>query len=112
MNTRHVPTTAAALRVLSGYTGAASLEEALQDPRGVRLLWLEILVNDRLNLEPWMNRPEVQEAYAKACRWYTTYRSLISAVLVRAPLPRQPGPVDFREYRVFAEALRFAADHN
>jgi hypothetical protein len=112
MDTQHSPLAASALRVLPGYTGAASLEEALQDSRGVRLLWLEILVNDRLDLTPWQNRPDVQEAYAKACRWYTAYRSLIDSVLTRAPLPRQLGPVDFREYRVFAEALRFAADHN
>ena len=106
------PAATSVLRVLPAYTGASSLEEALRDSRGVRLLWLEILVNDRLNLEPWMNRQEVQAAYEKACQWYTTYRSLIDSVLTRAPLPQRPGPVDFREYRVFAEALRFVADHN
>lgn len=112
MGTQQSPIAASPLRVLPGYTGAASLEEALQDPRGVRLLWLEILVNDRLDLTPWQSRPEVQEAYVKACRWYTAYRSLIDALLTRTPLPSDSGPVDPRDYRLFAEALRFAADHD
>ena len=112
MSTQPAPAATSVLRVLPAYTGALSIEEALGNPRGIRLLWLEILVNDRLNLEPWMNRQEVQAAYEKACQWYTAYRSLISAVLGRAPLPQRPGPVDFRDYRVFAEALRFVADHD
>lgn len=112
MNAPLVPTATSALKILPGYTGASSIEEALRDPRGIRLLWLEILVNDRLDLTPWLNRPEVQEAYAKACRWYTAYRSLVDSLLARAPLPPEPGPPDPRDYRIFAEALRFVADHN
>jgi hypothetical protein len=100
------------LRLLPVYTGATSIDEALQDQRGVRLLWLEVLVNDRLDLTPWVERREVQEAYQKACRWYTTYRSLIEALLSRSPLPADPGPVDPREYRLFAEAIRFVATHD
>lgn len=88
------------------------MDEALRDPRAVRLLWLEILVNDRLDLAPWMDRAETREAHTKACRWFTTYRSLIASVLPRAPLPPDSGPVDPRDYRVFAEALRFVADHD
>jgi len=99
------------LKILSAYTGAASLEEALEDPRGLRLLWLEILVNDRIDVTPWRGRAEVSEAYVKACRWYHTYRSLIDSVLARSPLPYEAGPVDSRDYRVFAEALQFVADH-
>ncbi|GEM_PF-1041408 len=100
------------LRLLPVYTGAASIDEALQDQQGIRLLWLEVLVNDRLDLTPWLERREVQEAYRKACRWYTTYRSLIETLLRRAPLPADSGPVDPREYRLFAEAIRFVATHN
>lgn len=101
-----------ALRILPGYTGASAIEEVLRDPRGIRLLWLEILLNERLDLVPWMERPEVRAAYTKACQWYTTYRSLIHSVIVRAPLPPEPGPIDQRDYRLFAEALRFVADHD
>lgn len=100
------------LQLLPAYTGAISVEEALDDPRGIRLLWLEILVNDQLDLTPWSERPEVQEAYTKACRWYHQYRSLVDAVLSRTPLPQSPGPIDPRDYRTFAEALRFVADHD
>lgn len=100
------------LRILPAYTGAATIDEALRDPRGARLLWLELLVNDRLDLGPWRGRAEVEEAYKKACRWYTTYRSLIDALLPRAPLPAEPGPVDPRDYRLFAEAIRFVVAHD
>jgi hypothetical protein len=112
MSAQATPAATSALRLLPGYTGVLSIRDALQDPRAIRLLWLEILVNDRLDLAPWGERPEVQEAYSKACRWYTAYRSLIDSVLTRAPLPADPGPVDPRDYRVFAEALRFVADHD
>lgn len=97
------------LRLLPVYTGATSIDEALQDQRGVRLLWLEVLVNDRLDLTPWLEHREVQEAYQKACRWYTTYRSLIETLLGRTPLPVDSGPIDPCDYRLFAEAIRFVA---
>lgn len=100
------------LKILPAYTGISSIEDALHDPRAVRLLWLEVLINDRLDLSPWQDRAEVQAAYTKACRWHTTYRSLIDSVLTRTPLPTDPGSVDSRDYRLFAEALRFVADHD
>lgn len=102
---------ASPLKLLPAYTGVATLEEALGDPRGLRLLWIEILVNDRLDLSPWSERADVREGYTKACRWYTAYRSLINSLISRTPLPSDHGPLDPRDYRVFAEALRFAADH-
>ena len=111
MNSQPVTVNTRPLRILSAYTGAASFEDALTDPRAVRLLWLEILVNDQLDLTPWLDREEVREAHAKACRWYRTYRSLIDSLLHRSPLPDEAGPVDPRDYRVFAEVLQFVADH-
>jgi hypothetical protein len=87
------------------------LEEALRDPRAVRLLWLEILVNDGLDLGPWRDHPAVRAAYAKACRWFSTYGHLVQALIFREPLPHDATPVDPREYRTFAEALRFIGDH-
>jgi hypothetical protein len=99
------------LKLLPAYTGVGSLAAALHDPRAVRLLWLEILVNDRLDIGPWRDRAEVQAAHVKACRWFTTYRTLIEGLIRREPLPPDPGPIDPREYRTFAEALQFASDH-
>jgi hypothetical protein len=75
------------------------------------VLWLEVLFNDQLDIAPILDHPAGREAYRKACRWYTAYRSLIQAVIPRRPLPSDPGPIDQRDYRVFAEAFRFAADH-
>ncbi len=112
MNDPAVTSTTPPLKILPVYTGAATIDEALRDPRGARLLWLELLVNDRLDLGPWRERLEVQEAYKKACRWYTTYRTVIDALLSRAPLPPEPGPVDPRDYRLFAEAIRFVVAHD
>lgn len=96
-------------KILSAYTGLESIDAVLDVPRAKRLLWLEILFNDRLDLQLWEQHPEVQAAYTKACRWYTTYRSLIHSIVPRNPLPQDFGTVDHREYRTFAEALRFVA---
>jgi len=95
------------LKILPAYTGLNTIEEVLHVARARRLLWLEILLNDQLNLKPWQEHPEVQEAYGKACRWFTTYRSLIHAVLPRVSLPLDTGKIDQRDYRTFAEALHF-----
>jgi hypothetical protein len=102
----------ASLKLLPAYTGATTIEEALRDPRGARLLWLELLVNDRLDLDPWRDSHEFQAAYNKACRWYTTYRTVIEVLVPRAPLPSNPGPVDPRDYRLFAEAIHFVVGHD
>lgn len=95
------------LKILPAYTGLNTVEAILQVPRAKRLLWLEILFNDQLDLQPWQNHPEVQDAYQKACQWFTTYRSLIQSVLPRVSLPLDNGKIDQRDYRTFAEALQF-----
>lgn len=100
------------LKLLPSYLGTHSVEEALASDRGRRILWLEILVNDRLDLAPWEDRPDLQEVYEKACRWYSHYSRLITFLFQRTPLPRRPGDIDFREYRTFAEALHFAYTHH
>ena len=99
------------MKLMPAYTGLSTLEEILENPRAVRLLWLEILVNEHLDISPWQHHPAVQHAYEKACQWFTTYKSLIESMIARRPLPHNPQPIDFREYRVFAEALRFATPH-
>lgn len=98
------------LKLLPAYLGVPSLDEALAHPRVARILWLEILVNDAID---WTSLPHplVQEAYRTACRWYTKYRTLISSLVPRAPLPEDLGLIDDRLYRQFAEALEFAHAH-
>jgi lysophospholipase L1-like esterase len=98
-----------ALKVLPAYTGLNSVEATLQVPRARRLLWLEILLNDQLDLKPWQNHSEVRDAYQKACQWFTTYRSLIQSVLRRVSLPLDHRKIGQRDYRTFAEALQFLA---
>ncbi|MFB3070767.1 MAG: hypothetical protein ACE1ZK_01750, partial [Nitrospirales bacterium] len=87
MNNQTDRVSSSKLTLLSAYAGVETIEEALQVPRAARLLWLEILVNEQLDLTVWKDRPEVQKAYSKACRWYTTYRSVLNAILSRTPLP-------------------------
>lgn len=99
------------LRLLPAYLGTSSIEDAIRTARGRRVLWLEILVNDQLDLTPWSSEPAVHAAYLTACRWYTHYRRLITFVLNRAPLPTTTGPIDSRDYRTFAEALYFVYSH-
>ena len=100
------------LKLLPAYTGITSLQDALRDPRSVRLLWLEILVNDELDLSRWLGHPTIHEAYSKACRWHTHYRSLIQSLVPRAALPLDLGPIDLRESRILFEALRFVSAHH
>ena len=99
------------LKLLPAYLGTTSIEEAVQTARGRRILWLEILLNDQLDLSPWQANPVVQEAYCTACRWYTQYRRILTYLFDRAPLPLDSGPIDFRQYRTFAEAVYFAYAH-
>ena len=99
------------MKLMPAYTGLSTIDEVLENPRAVRLLWLEILVNEHLDLAPWKHQPVVQEAHKKACQWFTAYKSLINSIIARPPLPHNPQPIDYRDYRVFAEALRFAATH-
>lgn len=99
-------------KLLPVYLGTMSIEEAVQTARGRRVLWLEILLNDQLDLTPWQSDPAVLEAYRTACRWSTHYRRLLTYLFDRVPLPTDSGPIDFREYRTFAEAVYFAYAHH
>ncbi|NOU11395.1 MAG: hypothetical protein HOO98_15460 [Nitrospira sp.] len=98
------------LKLLPAYLGVSSLDDALCHPRIGRILWLEILVNDSIEWTA-LHDPHVQEAYETACRWYTRYRSLVSGLVSRAPLPENHGPIDERLHRQLAEALEFAHAH-
>ena len=93
--------------LLPAYLGTDSIAEAIQAARGQRMLWLEILVNEHLDLSPWASEPAVQAAYHTACRWYTQYRRVITFILGRAPLPPDTGPIDHREHRAFAHVIAF-----
>ncbi|MCC6968191.1 MAG: hypothetical protein IT391_18130 [Nitrospira sp.] len=103
--------TPASFQLLPAYLNTGSIAEALQTPRGRRILWLEIVVNDKPDWLAWRNDPEFEAVYQNACRWYTQYRRLITFLFDRAPLPVDSGPIDFRDYRTFAEALQFAYHH-
>ena len=100
------------LMLLPAYTGTDSIHEILKTSRTARLLWLEILVNDQLDLTTWQDQPKVKAAFTKACRWHTKYQSLIQSIIPRTPLPTDLGPIDHREYRLFGEALRFVANNH
>lgn len=100
------------LRLLAAYLGTRAIGEAIQTERGRRTLWLEILVNDRLDLAPWQSEPAVQVAYRTACRWYTRYQRLMTFLGDRAPLPVDSGPIDDWDYRTFAEALALVYAHH
>ena len=97
--------------LLPAYLGTNSIAEAVQTVRGQRILWLEILVNEHLDLSSWTSDPAVQQAYQTACRWYTQYRRLLTSLLGRTALPPDNGPIDYRDYRAFAEVLSFVCAH-
>jgi hypothetical protein len=54
-------------RLLPAHIGISASVEAIQMERGQWMLWLIILVNDRLNPTPWQSEPAVQVAYRTAC---------------------------------------------
>ncbi|MCC2642356.1 MAG: hypothetical protein K0S45_2769 [Nitrospira sp.] len=98
-------------KLLPAYLDTDSIVEALRTHRGRRILWLEILVNDQPDWSIWRKDPDFEAVYRNACRWYTHYRRLITFLFDRIPLPADSGPIDFRDYRTFAEALQFAYHH-
>lgn len=109
MQDKAASTSSHSLKILPAYTGLHAVEDILQSSRATRLLWLEILLNEQFDYKPWQDHPTIQDAYRKACRWFTTYRSLIQSVLPGVSLPPDSGRIDQRDYRTFAEALQFVA---
>lgn len=97
------------LKLLPAYTGCTSLDEALADPRHQALLWLEVLFNDQLDEATLLRHQKGREAFDTACRWHTQFRSVIQFIAPRSPLPVNDGPIDYRDYRTFIEALHFVS---
>jgi len=97
------------LRLLPYYTGDQTLEAALKHPADLRLLWLEILLNDDFPWDSYRHLPKVEAAYEKACLWYGHYKTMIDGHIGRAPLEAKTGKIDEKEIRTFQEALNFAS---
>lgn len=97
------------LKLLPAYTGCTTLDEALADSRQHAILWLEVLFNDQLDQAELMRQPKGREAFDIACRWYTQLRSVIQYIAPRSPLPPNDGPLDYRHYRTFIDALHFVS---
>lgn len=89
------------LLIFPYYTGKETLEEVFLDKRNYRILWLEILFNDRVSWETYLDRPEVREAYEKACIWFTQFKTMIQVHTRRKPLESHAGKIDQRDYRRF-----------
>lgn len=97
------------LLLFPSYTGQLTLEEVLSDRDRHHLLWLEILLNDRISWENYINQPEIDEAYEKACIWFTQYKTMIQSHTGRKPLKNMTGKADPNDYRKFIEALSFVS---
>ena len=95
------------LKFIPTYLGTSSIAKALQTAHGQRILWLEIFQNDQLNPTPWLSDQDFCKAYQTACQWYTHYRRLITYLFNQAPLPPNPCPIVFSDYRKFSEAVCF-----
>ncbi len=100
------------LKVLPFYAEEVEcLDDALRHRRSARLIWLEILLNPELDWTTLAHDPRLHEAFQKACRWFTRYRRLVTSFIPQLDLPRDDGPIDARDRRVFVEALRFVSTH-
>ena len=95
------------LRIIPCYTGDKTLDEVLRNKKSLKMLWLEILLNDHILWESYLNVPEVKIAYDKACVWYSNFKTMIDGAVGRKPLRKTTGKIDDREYRKFLEALNF-----
>ncbi|WP_457628220.1 hypothetical protein [Persephonella sp.] len=83
-----------------------TVEELLEDDRAVRELWLEILFNDEIDWEKYLDNPVVKEQYKKACKYYRAFGYLLD----RKPLfceDYSETDRNFPEYRRFEEILNF-----
>lgn len=99
-----------AFKVITSFTGKSTLDEVLQTPSATKLLWLEIIFNDAIEWENYLDIPAVKEAYEKASIWYYNFLSLIKETHTRQkPLTGKNGTLDYREYRRFMEVLGFVS---
>lgn len=97
------------LRIIPFYTGDETLDEVLRNKKSLNMLWLEILLNDHVAWECYLDVPEIGAAYEKACVWYSNFKTMIDGIIGRKPLRKLEGKIDEREYRKFIEALNFVA---
>jgi|SRR6266496_5501893 len=97
------------LKLIPHYTNKKNLEEILADRRAMNLLWLEILFNDGIEWEDYLDSEEIRQAYEKACVWYSNFKTVMEANTHRKPLRRIEGKIDNREYRRFVEVLNFVS---
>jgi hypothetical protein len=97
------------LVIIPYYTGDRTLDEVLNNPKSVGLLWLEILLNGGFPWGEHLDDPQVNAAYEKACIWYGHFKTMISGRTGRGPLEPRAGTIDEREYRRFQKALLFVA---
>ncbi len=97
------------LRLLPYYTGDLTLEAAVENPKSVRLLWLEILLNRDCPWEAHWDQPVVRAAHDKACAWHGHFKTMIEWHIGPVPLVTRKAPIDMREQRRFLEALQFVA---
>ncbi|MBI5206390.1 MAG: hypothetical protein HY934_01215 [Candidatus Firestonebacteria bacterium] len=97
------------LKIIPFYTGIQTIEEALHDKKSLDLLWLEILLNDTVDWESFLNKNEINNSYEIACIWYSNFKTIITNYIHRKPLMEKKGKIDDRVYRKFLEALNFVS---
>jgi hypothetical protein len=97
-------------KILPAYTGRhfKTLDEVLNEKKAHNLLWLEILFNDSINWEKFINHPVVKENYIKAGVWYNNFSILLKifGIKRKGKLPSK-GKLDMKDYRKLIEALYY-----
>ena len=97
------------LRIIPFYTGDETLNDVLTNKKSLDMLWLEILLNDHIAWEDYLDVSEINIAYEKACVWYSNFKTMVDSLAGRRPLRICKGKIDEREYRKFLEALNFVS---
>ena len=97
-------------RILSFYTGRKykNIQDVVRDKTAQDMLWLEILVNDRIPWEEFLHIPVLRKNYRKAGVWYKNFKTLMGVCgIQRKALKPVRGTFDMREYKKFVEVLYY-----
>ncbi len=97
-------------KILHAYTGKKykNITDILNDKSAKDILYLEILINDKIPWEKYLHYSIIRKNYRKARNWYSRFKTLLEIHGVkRRPLKSSTGLIDMKEYRKFIEVLNY-----
>ncbi len=96
------------IKVLFLYTGKTykNIEDIIKDSTVKDILWMEILINDRIPWEKYLHITVIRRNYKIAGGWYKNFKTLLTICgIKRRPIKSSSEKIDMRDYRKFLELL-------